>query len=147
MKKIKNENPVKKKPLKKIIMAAPCGMNCAVCMGYLREKNHCVGCRGIDDGKIGHCAKCLIYNCKKLKSKSTGFCYSCPDFPCARIKHLEKRYTTRYQISFIDNLMQIKEKGIAAFERAQKKKWKCPECGGVIGCHTKKCIACGAVFN
>ncbi len=29
---------------------APCGMNCSICMAYLRGKNKCPGCRGIDDG-------------------------------------------------------------------------------------------------
>ncbi len=25
---------------------APCGMNCATCLAYLRDKNTCCGCRG-----------------------------------------------------------------------------------------------------
>ena len=29
-------------------LIAPCGMNCGICYGYLREKNKCPGCRKRD---------------------------------------------------------------------------------------------------
>ena len=32
-------------------LIAPCGMNCNICMAYLREKNKCPGCREIDINK------------------------------------------------------------------------------------------------
>lgn len=35
----------------KISLIAPCGMNCSICMAYLREKNKCPGCRGNDIDK------------------------------------------------------------------------------------------------
>jgi hypothetical protein len=45
-------------------MVAPCGMNCAICMGHLlREKNKCTGCRGGDTNKPASCIKCVILNC------------------------------------------------------------------------------------
>ncbi len=34
------------------VLIAPCGMNCGTCLGYLREKNKCVGCRLKSDIKI-----------------------------------------------------------------------------------------------
>ena len=33
------------KSIIKTRLIAPCGMNCAVCLGYLREKNKCPGCQ------------------------------------------------------------------------------------------------------
>ena len=30
-------------------LIAPCGMDCGLCMGYLREKNTCGGCRAGDE--------------------------------------------------------------------------------------------------
>jgi hypothetical protein len=34
-----------------IYLIAPCGMNCASCMNYLRERNKCPRCRGSDTDK------------------------------------------------------------------------------------------------
>ena len=30
-------------------LIAPCGMNCGICVGHLREKNRCAGCNSDDD--------------------------------------------------------------------------------------------------
>ncbi len=32
----------------KTTLIAPYGMNCAICMAFLREKNHCNGCYAPD---------------------------------------------------------------------------------------------------
>jgi hypothetical protein len=32
-------------------LVAPCGMNCGICIAYLREKNKCPSCRGDDINK------------------------------------------------------------------------------------------------
>ncbi len=131
----------------KLLMIAPCGMNCGTCMAFLRVKNHCPGCRGPKGQKPGGCAKCIVYNCKKLKDKKSGFCFSCPDFPCRRVKALDKRYSTKYNTSFIANLKFIEEKGLVKFLKAETNKWKCKKCGGAICCHTGECSVCGPHTN
>ncbi|MDD5456566.1 MAG: hypothetical protein PHV30_05985 [Candidatus Margulisbacteria bacterium] len=35
-------------------LIAPCGMNCAICLGYLREKNKCPGCSETDAYESGY---------------------------------------------------------------------------------------------
>lgn len=113
-------------------LIAPCGMNCAICLGYLRDKNTCPGCRLIDPKQAKTRLKCRIKNCKKLKK----YCYSCKIFPCARMKHLDKRYRTKYGMSMIDNLEYIKKNGVKKFIKKEEKRWV--RKNGVICVHNKK---------
>ena len=124
-------------------LIAPCGMNCAVCMGYLRPKNRCDGCNGEDRTKLKACSVCRIKNCAKL-GDGAQYCFACEQFPCARLKHLDKRYRTNYGMSMIDNLHAIEKKGIAAFVKGEARRWQCPQCGARLSVHRDTCLACGA---
>ncbi len=122
-------------------LIAPCGMNCALCMAYLREKNHCPGC---GDRAIGACQKCVIKNCSILKKNKWRFCCGkCEQYPCTRLKNLDKRYRTKYNMSMIDNLEFIKNNGIKAFLKKEKERWTCKKCGGTICVHGGFCLNCG----
>jgi len=118
-------------------LVAPCGMNCAICMAYLREKNHCSGCNA--PNRL--CSiNCTISACEKKRGK---FCSpSCGEFPCKRLSHLDKRYRTKYGMSMIDNLEAIKKSGIREFVKTERERWTCPACGGTINVHRWKCAAC-----
>jgi len=131
--------------LKELI--APCGMNCSVCANYLAmqndlkkkgfHKSYCSGCR--PRGK--NCAH-MSKQCDLLGKGLVSFCYECGDFPCRRLKALDKRYRTFYHMSMIENLVFIKEHGIESFLEKETEKWKCPECGDVISCHNGVCFRC-----
>jgi len=130
------------------ILIAPCGMNCGLCSSYLSLKNdlkrtgimktYCAGCR--PRGK--NCAF-MKKSCELLGKGKVQYCYECSEFPCLRLKHLDKRYSTKYHMSMIENLILIKENGMAKFLKKEAKKWKCPECGGTICCHNGICYSCG----
>jgi hypothetical protein len=122
------------------IMIAACGMNCAICMGHLREKNVCPGCRKMGKGGAKSCRACIIRKCLNLKGK---FCYSCEVFPCRRLKNLDKRYRMKYGMSMLENLEYIKKSGIKKFTAKEQKRWKCPECGSLLSCHRQECFSCG----
>ncbi len=108
-------------PLKLI---APCGMNCNLCLGFLRDKNKCPGCRDYYSGKPDYRKSCIIKNCKILKQNNWKYCsVKCNNFPCTRLKNLDKRYRTKYSMSMIENLNYIEKNGIRAFIRQQLKKW------------------------
>lgn len=128
-------------------LIAPCGMNCRLCLGYIREKNRCPGCRMVDTKggkKSEYRNRCRIRNCEPIKSGRIKYCSEgCGKFPCARLKQLDKRYTTRYGMSMIDNLEMIHEFGIRHFIRNEKEKWSCPQCGGIICVHRPACVFCG----
>ena len=126
-------------------MIAPCGMNCAVCMGHLlREKNKCPGCRGDSSNKPVNCVKCVIINCVFLKSNNLKYCSAkCEKYPCTRLINLDKRYRSKYSMSMIENLENIEQQGIIKFVRNEKARWACPECGGIICVHRGFCSECG----
>ena len=41
--------------------------------------------------------------------KKFRYCYECDGFPCARVKRLDKRYRTKYEMSMIENLEYIRD--------------------------------------
>ncbi len=129
-------------------LIAPCGMNCGICSGYLANKYdvkgqgirmpYCVGCRPRDK-------KCAFVKkrCDLLLSGKVQYCHECADFPCENLNHLNKRYSSLYRMSMIENLESIRKDGITRFLETEERKWKCPDCGGVISCHNGICFNCG----
>ena len=125
-------------------LIAPCGMNCAICLGYLRDKNTCPGCRLMGKNNSDYCRKCIIKHCKILKKNNWKFCSDkCKKYPCLRLRNLDKRYRTKYKMSMIDNLEYIKKNGIRKFIVKEKKRWAC-KCGSTICVHRWYCLNCGA---
>ena len=124
-------------------LVAPCGMNCGICSAYLRNKNGCSGCRGDNADKSAYILGCVIRNCRTIKANQTGFCFECTEYPCKRLRALDKRYRTRYAVSMTDNLGKIKEIGVEAFVRNELERWRCGKCGGVINVHRGRCSKCG----
>lgn len=123
-------------------LIAPCGMNCRLCRAYGRQRKPCPGCRGDDDLKSRACVTCRIRNCEVIAS-GAGYCFDCEGFPCATLKHLDKRYRTRYGMSMIDNLEHIEKHGVRDFIRSEKERWACSTCGRLICVHKPKCPYCG----
>ena len=124
-------------------LVAPCGMNCMVCRAYLREKNKCPGCRGDYTNKPVTRVRCKIKTCEVFGDGEAEFCFQCEDMPCESLKHLDKRYRTRYNMSMIDNLEYIKDHGIEEFLENEDVRWTCSACGGKICVHTGQCYSCG----
>jgi len=126
-------------------LIAPCGMNCAVCIGHLREKNKCPGCNFMDEEKSDYCRKCIIKHCEILKEKNLQFCSpECEKYPCSRLKKLDKRYRTKYEMSMLENLVYIENLGIEKFVETEKIRWKCHECGELLSVHRPNCLKCDA---
>ena len=123
-------------------LIAPCGMNCGLCMAYLRQNNPCHGCYYAKQNLPITRARCHMRICKKRKGK---FCYTCPDFPCDRLKHLDNRYRTRYHLNEIENLEYIRDNGMKKFLAKEEKKWRCLKCGRLRCCHNGKCYTCDKI--
>ena len=130
-------------------LIAPCGMNCGICIslfGYTmngrKRKHPCNGCRSRDK-------KCafLKKQCDSLAAGQVEYCFECTDFPCERLKALDKRYRTKYGMSMIENLKFIQTKGIKHFLKNEEERWKCSTCGGVICVHNRTCYACNLSQN
>jgi hypothetical protein len=123
-------------------MIAPCGINCGTCIAFLREKNRCHGCRHANLNIPVSRMSCRIKNCEHLQKTESKLCSECLVFPCARLKHLDKRYRTRYQTSLIQNLVTIKETGMEPFLTNEARKWSCPNCGSNLSVHRDSCLRC-----
>ncbi|WP_222621162.1 DUF3795 domain-containing protein [Butyricimonas hominis] len=121
---------------------APCGVNCGVCMAYLRKKKPCRGCWS-DGVKMKHCTSCRIKNCLLSRESGGHYCHECEKFPCLSVKGLDKRYRTNYGISLIDNLRRVQEVGEVRFLEEEREKWRCKVCGNVLSVHLKACMFCG----
>lgn len=129
-------------------LIAPCGMNCGICSRYLAltheiknkeiRMSYCIGCRPRD-------RKCAFIKkgCHLLLSGQIGYCYECSDFPCEKLRKLDRRYRTFFRMSMIENLQFIKEHGIQKFLIREQEKWKCSDCGETICCHNGVCFNCG----
>lgn len=128
-------------------LIAPCGINCGICIGFLRERNRCEGCWSFDASKSKSRLVCKIKNCEALTATDSKFCYDCVKFPCSRIKNIDLRYRTRYKMSNIDNLLLIKESGIENFIQLERLKWSCKKCGGTICVHRGFCLDCDKMSN
>ena len=114
-----------------ITTLAPCGMNCELCHSFQNKKKNCPGCRG-------RTTNCVITRCEKKQV----YCFECPKFPCKRLRALDERYRTNYNMSMLDNLAYIKEHGEDAFTRQQGVKYRCPDCGNLRTVHYSHCIYC-----
>jgi hypothetical protein len=123
-------------------LIAPCGMNCGVCLAYLRQKRHCSGCRGGDADKPISILRCTARNCTINNTNRSGFCWECAKYPCPRLKQLDKRYRTKYMMSMRENLEYLKVHGLAAFTEKEDERWRCRKCGGVICVHRRGCYQC-----
>ena len=123
-------------------LIAPCGMNCGICLAFLREKNKCSGCWFDNEQKPKHCIMCVIKNCDLLAKTSSKFCYECEKYPCTRLKQLDKRYRTRYHMSMLENLTNIRDSGLTNFLKSESKRWTCSSCGGTVCVHRGYCMEC-----
>jgi hypothetical protein len=125
-----------------ITLIAPCGMNCGICMAYLRDRNVCKGCWSDIRYKSKSCAQCIIKNCELLSKTESKFCYDCEKYPCPRLKQLDKRYRLKYKMSMIENLENIKKIGLKKFIQNENSRWLCKNCGGTICVHRGFCMKC-----
>jgi hypothetical protein len=128
-------------------LIAPCGMNCAICAAYLARQHRvrqkgitmatCEGCRPRDK-------KCafLKKSCQLLLSNRVQYCYECGSFPCRRLETIDKKYQTRFRMSMMQNLKDIRQYGAERFLAEQENRWRCLHCGGIICCHNGLCFEC-----
>jgi hypothetical protein len=124
-----------------ISLIAPCGMNCALCLAYQRDQDHCPGCRDDSVPKPKIRLRCVIKNCEKRLQNGWLNCSRC-ERPCARLKQLDARYRAQHDVSLLENLACIRDNGIKTFLAQQSRQYTCRTCGGAICVHHGKCMQC-----
>ncbi len=125
---------------------AACGINCGTCRAYLRERNKCTGCRASSGQNIPHCSTCKIRNCEMLDKTNSKFCYECKEFPCIRIRKIDKRYQVKYRTSLIQNLKTLSITNVDTYILNESAKWTCKNCGSVLTIHETSCLNCGTEY-
>ena len=120
---------------------APCGMNCALCQAFQGKGIVCPGCG--ENVTRTSCRKCSI----RLCGQKTRFCFTCSQYPCARLKRLDKRYRLKYGMSMLDNLNLLKEQGMQALLAQQRADHTCPRCGRPKTVHQSQCLYCAQKEN
>ena len=131
-------------------LVAPCGMHCARCSRFLAKKNglrksRCPGCRN----KGTPCGY-LFGRCKGVNHGRGGdgvFCHECPEFPCAPLKGMDRRYRNNWGESVIANQETIRTEGAEAFAARDLEAHRCTRCGGAISLHNGQCFACESVTH
>ena len=139
---MKRSNPISEQ------LIAPCGMNCAICSRYLAyinnlKRSQCVGCRPSKERCTYLFDKCTGVN--STSQDNAVFCFECDQYPCKHIDRMDDRYRKNYMMSVKDNLDFIKKRGVGKFIDEQYKKYRCPQCGGLISIHNKKCFQCDII--
>ncbi len=125
-----------------ILSPAPCGVICALCYAYQREKNRCVGCNG-EGYKPNHCNNCSIRFCKE-KSSPGELCLVCGKYPCRRLRDLEKMYVEKYGESPRRNMELAQTLGKGKYGEEILRIWTCQECGHLLSAHRDSCVICHA---
>jgi hypothetical protein len=122
---------------------APCGINCGTCKAYQRARNRCSGCMSEQGPRVNHCMTCSIRHCESLSKTVSKFCSDCEEFPCLKIRKIDKRYQTRYETSLIINLRTINKIGIESYLSQESSRWTCSNCGSLLCVHSNSCSECG----
>ena len=124
---------------------APCGVNCMLCSRHMDQKRPpCLGCLNGGSPTSTHCKTCRI----KLCAFNQGFhgCFECGKFPCKRIKTLEKRYREHYGYLLMEVAQTARQEGVDTLLAQQLAAHTCPDCGGLISLHTRRCSECGNTY-
>jgi hypothetical protein len=124
---------------------APCGVWCGACPSYQKT---CLGCAS-EDHKQGRRSKwgCKVRVCCYEK-ENVDYCMDCQKFPCTI--HNQKLLGTHsgdpkflYRHEIPENFHALKILGTKAYIEYQRKRFTCPDCGGLVYWYHYICSNCG----
>ena len=99
---------------------ACCGIDCGLCPRYYTEgKSKCPGCLGRDFFEKH--PSCSIITCC-VKNHGFETCGECPEFPCEKISKWDTADSFVTHKKSLENLSQIRDRGIGEFVKQQKKR-------------------------
>lgn len=122
-------------------LLAPCGMNCLFCYKHCASPKPCRGCWANEGDKPSHCRSCAIRDCAAAQGLSN--CAACGQFPCSRVKSLDRGYRRKYQVSLVERGRERLRLGDSAQWELDCRRFACPACGEVLSLHDGICSGCG----
>jgi hypothetical protein len=100
----------------------------------------CDGC--LAGGHLAfHCKNCKMRLCAEEKQGVTR-CSDCSDFPCDRLKAFTSDEKPHHH-ELLDNLRNLKKRGIKGWTRYEDDRWTCPKCGTPLSWYDPACSNCG----
>jgi hypothetical protein len=127
------------------ILHGYCGLYCGACPIMLATKagtgtERCYGCKS--EQPTGYCAVCGIKAC--AQAKGYAFCYECADLStCELIQKFKDAPEWPYQQAILTNMEMIRCEGLAQWQEAQDKRWRCTNCGASHSWWDTICPQCG----
>jgi len=113
---------MEKQIIKRYPTIACCGIDCGLCPRYYTEgKSRCPGCLG-EDFFEKH-PSCSIVTCC-FKNNGYETCAECKQFPCEKIKKWDIADSFVTHKKSLENLRQIRDKGLGEFIKQQKERIK-----------------------
>jgi len=145
-------------------LAAPCGLYCGACSIYIARKRgdeaavntmakriseargseirpeEDITCNGCLSSQLAiFCRQCDMRTC--AVEKGVTHCAQCSEFPCPTITDFNDDGRPHHS-EVLDNVRRQQETGIDAWLDEQEDRWRCPDCGCVIGWYDTKCPQC-----
>lgn len=141
---------------------AYCGLYCGACfvmIAYKQSRSDCIPddwvsslhdkefkCHGCKSEIIfENCRGCNIRIC--AQSKNLEFCNDCSEYPCEKIKRIEKYNLAHHNVT-VHSFEKIKEIGAQKWLEEQKERWLCSNCNTSFSWYEDNCFKCGSeLFN
>jgi hypothetical protein len=140
-----------------------CGLYCGTCPYYLAyrkndtacltklaqeecasiEELRCDGC--LSENVSCHCKACRHGFRTCASEKGVNWCFECSEFPCQRLKDFTEIHVVngiKHHEHVIDDLMDMKENGIAQWVERQDQAARCTGCGQVRYWFDRACPDC-----
>jgi len=152
----------------RVNLVAPCGLYCGACSTYVARKRGdeealdtmakritehlgvmikpeddliCNGC--LSSQVAVFCRRCALRAC--AIEKKVTYCVQCSDFPCQILTDFNNDGRPHHS-EVLANVRRQQEIGINAWLDEQEKRWRCPDCGCVIGWYDIKCPQCSVAL-
>ena len=146
-------------------LAGICGIYCGSCPFYLAPRAgdreqvmKLAGQRGVDPEEV-FCDGCLsdrvFKDCRECghgfracaREKGVTWCFECGEFPCDRLEkflHIHVVNGVSHHEHVVEELAEMREKGVGAWLGHLEKRVKCPECGRRQYWFNRHCPGCGS---
>lgn len=124
---------------------APCGVYCGACPSLGKT---CLGCASENKNQ----KRISKWQCKVrvccYETQKKNYCCQCPQYPCKILnKKLIESHPSdirfQYRHEIVDNFKKMQSMTISQYLMYQKKKWACPDCGGIVYFYYYQCSKCG----
>lgn len=149
-------------------LVAPCGLFCGACSIRLAGKRgdanllnqiaevltaqqgHPIQAKDLAcDGCLSNEAVAIVCRDCELRACALkrGFrhCSGCPDSPCKALMEFSEDGLPHHG-EVLENIQRQRTIGLNSWTEEQRRRWRCPKCGGDVDWYSGQCYECAAVL-